>query len=230
MSLGQNLRRCRQLAGFKSARSFALYHHISYLMYLKYENDQRKPTVNMLVKLARILNVSLDTLCDTKPMHEGEDQKDYELNHLAFYEMEAEYRMEYLKDKYENACDVVRKKHIEPPFVSIEHPVTTGTVYLSYPNMDVMEFDTRENMYDCLRSKGVTARGIFRPASRLLEKEHIKNAFENREKCLKILAQHLDFLHLGMVLVLCGPWKESSICCTELLYAMEHNVQVYQME
>lgn len=230
MSLGQNLRRCRLLAGFNSARSFALSHHISYPMYLKYESDRRSPTVNMLVKLAKILNVSLDTLCDTKPIHQSEDGRNYELKHLEFFEMETEYRMKYLEDKFDNACDIVEREHIEPPFVSIEHPLTTSTVYLSYPNMDVMEFDDKESLYDSLRRKGVTTRGLFKPASSLDERNAIRDSDQSKDKCLKVLMQHLEFLHPGMVLILCGPWKESPICCSELLYAMEHNMHVYQME
>ena len=100
-----------------------------------------------------------------------------------------------------------------------------------------MGFTSSEDSYRWLKQHGVNTRGIFSPSNNYKEekadgigRETGDTDRDNREKCLRILVKHLAFLHMGMVLILCGQWKDSEICCAELLYAMDHNVMAYQIK
>lgn len=58
----KNLRYYREKAGYKQAKEFAEELGISYTTYIAYENQGREPKYNTLIKIADMLNVSLDVL------------------------------------------------------------------------------------------------------------------------------------------------------------------------
>lgn len=62
MSFQENLRYYREKAGYKTAKDFADVLNIPYTTLKGYENAGREPKYNILVKIADILNVSLDDL------------------------------------------------------------------------------------------------------------------------------------------------------------------------
>ena len=62
MNFQDNLRRCREAAGFSSARAFAEYVNIPYTTYLNYENKNAEPKYDTLCKIAAALGVSTDEL------------------------------------------------------------------------------------------------------------------------------------------------------------------------
>lgn len=228
MSFGENLKRQRILAGFDSAYAFAHHCEIQYQTYISYEADRRKPTYTTLLKIARALHVSLDFLCDYASQEKDTSQVVADRYH--FFERETRDSLKLVQEKYLNARDIVRQKQIEPPLVSLQNPIFTNCVYLTYPIESKLVLDNSQNTYNWLRHKGVNTRGIFSPANNYKEECGSVDTDPNREKSLQILIKHLAFLHMGMVLVLCGPWKDSEICCAELLYAMDHNVMAYQIK
>ena len=58
----ENLRHYREKAGYKQAKEFAKRLGISYTTYIAYENQGREPKYQLLIKIADILNISLDEL------------------------------------------------------------------------------------------------------------------------------------------------------------------------
>ena len=62
MNFQENLRRCRENAGFSSARAFAEHIGIPYTTYISYENKDREPKYDTLCRIATALNVSIDNL------------------------------------------------------------------------------------------------------------------------------------------------------------------------
>lgn len=235
MSFGENLKRQRVLAGFDSAYAFARHCKIQYQTYISYESDRRKPTYKTLMKLARALHMSLDALCDN-PVLFGKASQDVE-ERYHFFKKESQDSLKLVQEKYGNAKEIVKRHSIEPPLVSQSNPIFTNCVYLTYPGEAPLGFTSSEDSYRWLKQHGVNTRGIFSPSNNYKEekadgigRETGDTDRDNREKCLRILVKHLAFLHMGMVLILCGQWKDSEICCAELLYAMDHNVMAYQIK
>lgn len=62
MSFQENLKYYREQAGFKTAKDFADVLNIPYTSYVAYENKNREPKYEMLVKIADLLQVSTDDL------------------------------------------------------------------------------------------------------------------------------------------------------------------------
>lgn len=62
MSFKDNLIRCRELAGYSNAADFARKLGISYTTYMGYENKGAWPPEKNLLKIAELLNVSVDLL------------------------------------------------------------------------------------------------------------------------------------------------------------------------
>ena len=62
MNLDKNLRYYREQAGYKTAKEFADILNIPYNTYTAYENQKREPKLEMLIKIADLLNISLDDL------------------------------------------------------------------------------------------------------------------------------------------------------------------------
>lgn len=62
MSFQENLRHYREKAGYKTAKDFSNALGIPYNTYTAYENQKREPKLDMLVKIADLLNVSTDEL------------------------------------------------------------------------------------------------------------------------------------------------------------------------
>lgn len=62
MSFSENLRKYREQAGFKSAKEFADFINLPYSTYVNYENSDREPKYEVLIKMADTLGVSLDDL------------------------------------------------------------------------------------------------------------------------------------------------------------------------
>ena len=71
MVFQKNLIILRKNAGY-SARSFAEKLNIPYTTYLAYEKTEREPKYSLLIKIADILNVSLDDLLGRTPTNEDE--------------------------------------------------------------------------------------------------------------------------------------------------------------
>lgn len=66
MSFQENLRYYRERAGYKSAREFAEVLNIPYATYAGYEYKNREAKYPMLIKIAKLLNVSIDDLLGLK--------------------------------------------------------------------------------------------------------------------------------------------------------------------
>lgn len=66
MSFQENLKYYREKAGYKTAKEFADVLDIPYNTYTAYENQKREPKLEMLIKIADLLNVSLDDLVGRK--------------------------------------------------------------------------------------------------------------------------------------------------------------------
>ncbi|WP_303997933.1 helix-turn-helix domain-containing protein [Megamonas hypermegale] len=62
MNLQENLKFYREKAGYKTAKEFSNALGIPYNTYTAYENQKREPKLDMLVKIADLLKVSLDDL------------------------------------------------------------------------------------------------------------------------------------------------------------------------
>lgn len=62
MSFSENLKKYRKKMGFKSAKEFANLLGIQYSTYVNYENSDREPKYEVLIKMADTLGVSLDDL------------------------------------------------------------------------------------------------------------------------------------------------------------------------
>ena len=61
-TLGENLRFYREKAGFSTAKEFAAAIGMNYASYVAYENRDRQPAANTLLKIADALNVSINAL------------------------------------------------------------------------------------------------------------------------------------------------------------------------
>lgn len=70
MSFKDNLIRYRELAGYSNAADFARKLGISYTTYMGYENKGAWPPEKNLLKIAELLNVSVDMLIGYKPKEE----------------------------------------------------------------------------------------------------------------------------------------------------------------
>lgn len=66
MSFQENLKYYREKAGYKTAKEFADVLNIPYNTYTAYENQKREPKLEMLIKIADLLNISLDDLLGRK--------------------------------------------------------------------------------------------------------------------------------------------------------------------
>ena len=75
MNLDKNLRYYREQAGYNTAKEFADVLDIPYNTYTAYENQKREPKLEMLIKIADLLNVSLDDLLGRTPADEDERLK-----------------------------------------------------------------------------------------------------------------------------------------------------------
>ena len=72
MNLDKNLRYYREQAGYKTAKEFADILNIPYNTYTAYENQKREPKLEMLIKIADLLNISLDDLVGRTSTNEDE--------------------------------------------------------------------------------------------------------------------------------------------------------------
>lgn len=75
MNLDKNLRYYREQAGYKTAKEFADILNIPYNTYTAYENQKREPKLEMLIKIADLLNISIDDLVGRTPTNEDERLK-----------------------------------------------------------------------------------------------------------------------------------------------------------
>lgn len=75
MNLDKNLRIYRERAGYATAKEFADALDVPYNTYTAYENQKREPKLEMLIKIADLLNVSLDDLVGRTPVDEDERLK-----------------------------------------------------------------------------------------------------------------------------------------------------------
>lgn len=64
MGFSESLKQHRIKAGYSSAKEFAARLGLSYSTYVAYENTDREPRFNILIKIADILNVSIDELLE----------------------------------------------------------------------------------------------------------------------------------------------------------------------
>ena len=82
MDLQKNLRHYRELAGYKTAKDFASALNIPYNTYTAYENQKREPKLDMVVKIANILNISTDELLGRTVANKTEQLKNKIINVL----------------------------------------------------------------------------------------------------------------------------------------------------
>lgn len=97
MNLDKNLRYYREQAGYNTAKEFADVLDIPYNTYTAYENQKREPKLEMLIKIADLLNVSLDDLVGRTPADEDEQLK-ITINKLLKQNNEKElYKFDHLE-------------------------------------------------------------------------------------------------------------------------------------
>ena len=97
MNLDKNLRYYREQAGYKTAKEFADILNIPYNTYTAYENQKREPKLEMLIKIADLLNISLDDLVGRTPTNEDEQLK-ITINKLLKQNNEKElYKFDHLE-------------------------------------------------------------------------------------------------------------------------------------
>lgn len=72
MNLDKNLRYYRNKAGYKTAKEFADALDIPYNTYTAYENQKREPKLEMLCKIADLLQISIDDLLGRTSKSEDE--------------------------------------------------------------------------------------------------------------------------------------------------------------
>lgn len=75
MDLRKNLQLYREKAGYKTAKDFSIALGIPYNTYTAYENQKREPKLDTLIKIANLLNVSLDDLLGRSQNNEDEQLK-----------------------------------------------------------------------------------------------------------------------------------------------------------
>ena len=79
-----NLRKYREQAGY-TAKEFASKMEIPYSTYASYENNQEKiPRLDKLIKIADLLNVSLDILLGRTQENKDKQIKKIIINHLWY--------------------------------------------------------------------------------------------------------------------------------------------------
>lgn len=101
MNLDKNLRYYREQAGYKTAKEFADILNIPYNTYTAYENQKREPKLEMLIKIADLLNISLDDLVGRTPADEDERLKKVVSDLLSKYDNQQNikiHEVEYIPD------------------------------------------------------------------------------------------------------------------------------------
>lgn len=93
MKFSDNLKIARIKAGYKTAKSLSRALGIPYTRYINYESKNIEPDFKMLVKIADILNCSIDTLLKGNENHSD----NLEGNISQF--MNAGFNVKFLKDK-----------------------------------------------------------------------------------------------------------------------------------
>lgn len=84
MSFQENLIHYREKAGYKSAKDFARKLGINYTTYMGYENKNREPKYSLLMKIAKLLNVTIDDLLGYDPAVENIQSLKTKLSGLGF--------------------------------------------------------------------------------------------------------------------------------------------------
>lgn len=67
MEFNERLKHYREKAGYKTAKDFAKKLGLPYPTYVAYENTDREPKYEVLIRISRLLNVSIDELLGNKP-------------------------------------------------------------------------------------------------------------------------------------------------------------------
>lgn len=91
MLFQERLRKYRTEAGYKSAKDFADELGIPYPSYMAYENKQREPKYDVLMKMADKLGVTMDELLGCDPKQSAEEQTGFDKR--AIGERIKEYRV-----------------------------------------------------------------------------------------------------------------------------------------
>lgn len=101
INLSKNLRYYREQAGYKTAKEFVDVLKIPYNTYTAYENQNREPKLDLLIKMASLLHVSIDDLVGYsklgKPTNPEDKKLEIELNNLlsecnlSFYEINLKF-------------------------------------------------------------------------------------------------------------------------------------------
>ena len=84
MKFSENLRRYREQAGFKSAKEFADLLGIQYSTYVNYENSDREPRFDIVSKIAKALNISIDQLMGFEKPEDKIQRYRQKLQNLGF--------------------------------------------------------------------------------------------------------------------------------------------------
>lgn len=101
MNLDKNLRIYRERAGYATAKEFADALDVPYNTYTAYENQKREPKLEMLIKIADLLNVSLDDLVGRTPVDEDERLKKVVSDLLSKFAKENDIKLHEIKYKKE---------------------------------------------------------------------------------------------------------------------------------
>lgn len=84
MKFSENLRRYREQAGFKSAKEFADLIGVQYSTYVNYENSDREPRFDIVSKIAKALNISIDQLMGFEKPEDKIQRYRQKLQNLGF--------------------------------------------------------------------------------------------------------------------------------------------------
>lgn len=124
MNLDKNLRIYRERAGYATAKEFADALDVPYNTYTAYENQKREPKLEMLIKIADLLNVSLDDLVGRTPTNEDERLKKEinDLLNIQEFKLKSIDKNSILFDMYPyNATMIVNKSAMIDYFLRLEN-------------------------------------------------------------------------------------------------------------
>lgn len=135
MAFQENLKRYREMAGYKSAKDFAKELNIPYATYMGYENKNAEPKYSLLIQIASKLGVTTDELL-------GVPQK---TNYSYFLLMTAQFSIRILSKKVVKEItknNERNEKEKELDLVHVVAPRAMGGFYVKREDLDYNEDET----------------------------------------------------------------------------------------
>ena len=205
MNLDKNLRFYRERAGYTTAKDFSDALGIPYNTYTAYENQKREPKLEMLIKIANLLNVSLDDLVGRTPLNEDENLRKeintilsiFDIQIIELINITKDYIIFMVSDDDGNINSVNCNKK-----AFIEHIQGITYNFNQYKNESLCDYFVNKCINDCIENTNNELNKLSPIRNKIIhqgeknidigKKPNIKNIFENYsnpEKKLKKLAE-----------------------------------------